>query len=38
MIYKIEQFEELKKGCKNGSQCIVSQKNNDVDFDDYDDD
>ena len=33
-----DKFEELKKGCKNGAHCMASQKNNDVDFDDYDDD
>ena len=43
-LYKVndilseDKFEELKKGCKNGAHCMASQKNNDVDFDDYDDD
>lgn len=42
-LYKVndilseDKFEELKKGCKNGAHCMASQKNNDVDFDDYDD-
>lgn len=41
-LYKVndilseDKFEELKKGCKNGAHCMASQKNNDVDFDDYD--
>ena len=43
-LYKIndilseDKFGELKKGCQKGANCLVSQKNDEIDFDDYDDD